>query len=138
MTYREVLMPVASGFVCCPGMDECRVRMDALERPSRDTCTSLCVAGAGMPGAAIECVEMNWVNFIGGGFLLGCGRSSACCDAQGCASVLRGRMPKGTARGTCASCTSQALPQPTALTLSHHARIFVDVFLFFKYSLILT
>src|SRR5216684_7005646 len=98
MTYREVLMPVASGFVCCPGMDECRVRMDALERPSRDTCTSLCVAGAGMPGAAIECVEMNWANFIGGGFLLGCGRSSACCDAQGCASVLRGRMPKGTAR----------------------------------------
>ncbi|HLQ24629.1 MAG TPA: hypothetical protein VK138_01990, partial [Acidiferrobacterales bacterium] len=30
-----------------------------------------------MPGAAIECVEMNWANFIGGGFLLGCGRSSA-------------------------------------------------------------
>jgi len=25
-----------------------------------------------MPGAAIECVEMNWANFIGGGFLLGC------------------------------------------------------------------
>ena len=42
-------MPVAPGFVCCPGMDECRVRMDALERPSRDTCTSLCVAGAGDP-----------------------------------------------------------------------------------------
>src|SRR5712692_3076388 len=79
MTYKEVLMPVASGFVCCPGMDECRVRMDALERPSRDTCTSLCVAGAGTPGAAIECVEMNWANFIGGGFLLGCGRS---CKSQ--------------------------------------------------------
>jgi len=25
-----------------------------------------------MPGAAIECVEMNLANFIGGGFLLGC------------------------------------------------------------------
>jgi len=25
-----------------------------------------------MPGATIECVEMNWANFIGGGFLLGC------------------------------------------------------------------
>ncbi len=30
-----------------------------------------------MPGAAIECVEMNWAKFISGGFLLGCGRSSA-------------------------------------------------------------
>ncbi len=25
-----------------------------------------------MPGAAIECLEMNWANFIGDGFLLGC------------------------------------------------------------------
>ncbi len=30
-----------------------------------------------MPGAAIECVEMNWVKFISGGFLLGRGRSCA-------------------------------------------------------------
>jgi len=28
-----------------------------------------------MPGAAIECVEMNWANFIGGGFLLGEGKN---------------------------------------------------------------
>ena len=34
-------MPVAPGILCCPGKDECRVRMDALERPSRDTSTSL-------------------------------------------------------------------------------------------------
>ncbi len=37
-------MPVALGILCCPGKDECCVRMDALEQPSRDTCTSLCVA----------------------------------------------------------------------------------------------
>jgi hypothetical protein len=30
-----------SRLMCCPGKDECRVRMDALERPSRDTSTSL-------------------------------------------------------------------------------------------------
>src|SRR5712692_10673075 len=31
----------APGVLCCPGMDECRGRMDALERPSRGITTSL-------------------------------------------------------------------------------------------------
>src|SRR5712692_582261 len=72
----------------------------------------------------IECVEMNWANFIGGGFLLGCGRSCAsrqplpalpylptslwvaCArDAQGCASVAGGGMPRAT--GIRTSCTAQ-------------------------------
>ena len=63
-------MPVALGILCCPGMDECSARMDALELPSRDTCTSLdclfktqstssipgvvCVACAGAAVSAVQ------------------------------------------------------------------------------------
>src|SRR5712692_5832022 len=72
-------------------------------------------AGGEMPGAAIECVEMNWANFIGGGFLLGCGRSSA------------SMRPRHLCFLHIAS-----LPQPTALTLSRYAWVLVDVFLFFN------